>query len=167
MEKNTFVVNIGAKTVTLCHETQTLDGSVLFETTFDMSAVPMSRLLKRTADADVISWRARVGIKKLTTAEVLAKNLVKTIVDSSKSVERVKHVETEEEKKIRAAVVAIMSGKGGDAASIRELMDKANALLRAREEAEMEAGESTEAEESEDLEDELAKELKGAIEDKK
>lgn len=147
MEKNTFVVNEKAKTVTLCHETKTLDGSVVFETTFDMSNVSAARMLKRMADAEVISWRARVGIKKLTTAEVLAKNLVKTTVDSSKSIERVKHVETEEEKKIRAAVIAVMSGKGGDVASIKDLMAKAEALIKAREEAELEAGESSESDE--------------------
>lgn len=139
MEKGKHVVDVEKKTVTFGHETKTLDGSIVITTTFDLSNVDLKRLLKRAADAELIAWRAKSGIKGLTTVE--AKELDNVTVDCSKVTERVKHVETEEEKKIKAAVQAIMSGKGGDTASLKELMDRAAALIKAREEAEMDAGE--------------------------
>lgn len=130
MEKNTFTIDKDKKTVTLCHETKVLDGSMIFETTFDMSNVKFERMLKRMADAEVISWRSRVGIKGLTKAEVEAKELVKTVVDCSKTVERVKHVETPAEKELKKLMNDALA-KGGDLkdimANLRKLMAEKDA----------------------------------------
>jgi hypothetical protein len=146
MEKNTFTIDLAKETVTLCHETKTLDGKILCETTFDISGMKASRRLKRIADAEVISWRARTGIKNLTTAEAIEKGLQVTTVDTSKTIEKVKHVETAEEKKIREVVTALMAGKNANTDSLKDLMAKAQAILDAK--AEEEAGEDVPAEET-------------------
>jgi hypothetical protein len=125
MEKNTFTIDAMAETVTLCHETKTTDGKILCETTFDISKMKKERRLKRIADAEVIAWRARTGIKELTTAEAIAKGLQKMTVDTSATLTKVKHVETAEEKELKALVASAMKSGG----NMKEIMAKINAAL--------------------------------------
>ena len=108
MDKGKHKVDLDAKTVTFGHVTKTLDGELLLTTTFDLSKVTPERLYKRAADAELIAWRAKSGIKSLTTAE--AEKFQNITVDCSIVTERVKHVVTEEEKALKAALDKLLSG---------------------------------------------------------
>jgi len=143
MEKGKYKVDTEKKTVTFGHETKTLDGKATFTTTFDFSKVDLSRLLYDAGTARLIKWRASTGIKGLSTEEAI-RTLSDATVDCSLTVTRAKHVETEEEKELRAMMKEAMA-KGGDLKSIlarvREAMASGD---KEAEEAELEAGETTE-----------------------
>jgi len=119
--KKTPTVKVIGEIVTLCHNTKTLDGDAWFTTAFDFTNVPHTQLLIWAADGRKIAWRATTGIKKLTTEEITNKGLLNVNVDCSKTAERVKHVETEEEKELKATIAALLSGKGGQKLTMAEL----------------------------------------------
>jgi len=134
MEKGKFAVNVEKKTVTIGHETKTIDGKVTLTTTFDFSNVSMDRLLKRAADASLITWRAGVGIKGITTAQALETLSDKT-VDCSKTQERIKRVVSEEEAKVTKLVQGYMArGMKFTAAMRAALQDIENEELEKGEE---------------------------------
>ena len=143
MEKGKHSIDVEKKIVTFGHETKTIDGSIILTTSFDFSKVDMKRLLKRAADAELIAWRAKSGIKGLTTVEA-EKQLQNVTVDCSAIVEKVKHVETPEEKARKEKVNELLKSH-----SIEELiaMAEAHKAARAAEDAaqaDMEDGESHE-----------------------
>lgn len=129
MDKGKFIVDAEKRIVTFGHETKTMDGSVVLTTTFDFSKVKIERLLKRAADAELIGWRSKVGIKKLSTVE--AAKLDNAIVDCAAITERVKHVETAEEKELRELISA--AAKNGK--SIKDILEMAKALTSKNAEA--------------------------------
>lgn len=124
MKTGTFHVDVEKRQVSFGHKTKTLDGFVEVTTTFDLSKVTLDRLLKRAADAELISWRARTGIKGLTTEEAM-KTLADQVVDCSAIVQKVKHVETVEEKELRG----LMKDAMASGASIKAIMEQARAIL--------------------------------------
>lgn len=142
MEKGKFLVDTDKKTVTFGHVTKTMDGEVTLTTTFDFANVGLQRLLYDAGTARLIRWRATAGIKKLATVEAV--KLDNTIVDCSKTIERVKHVETAEEKELKATIQALLAGKGGTKMSMADLLKRVKEMQAATEEDEMEAGEATE-----------------------
>lgn len=121
MEKGKHAIDVVKKTVTFGHETKTGDGSVIITTTFDFSNVDMARLLKRAGDAELIAWRAKSGIKEMTTAQAQA--LDNTIVDCSKITERVKKVETPEELALKEVVKGLLA-QGKSVADILSALAK-------------------------------------------
>lgn len=124
MKTGTFHVDVEKKLVSFGHKTKTLDGYVEVTTTFDLSKVKLDRLLKRAADAELISWRARTGIKGLTTEEAL-KTLSNQVVDCSDVVQKVKHVETAEEKELKD----LIKGAAAKGMSIKDILAQAKALV--------------------------------------
>lgn len=145
MKTGTFHVDVEKRQVSFGHKTKTLDGFVEVTTTFDLSKVSLDRLLKRAADAELISWRARTGIKGLTTEEAM-KTLSNQTVDCSAIVAKVKHVETPEEKELRELIKsAAANGK-----SIKDILAQAKALV-AKTQTEDEAQAEMEAQEDEQV----------------
>lgn len=143
-EKRTFKVE--GKKVHVHHKTQTLDNKdgVWFDTTFDFSACSEAQILKWAADQRTIAWRAGAGVKKLTEAEINEKGLLNVTVDCSKTVERVKHVETAEEKELKDAINAALSaGKIKNMAEVAKMLKE---LAAKKDEEEMEASEDATAE---------------------
>jgi hypothetical protein len=135
--KERVTMKVIGETVELHHNTKTLDGDLWFDTTFDFTNVSHAQLLKWAADGRKIAWRATAGVKKLTSAEVVAKNLQVMTVDCSKTIERVKHVETAEEKEMKDVIKALLAGQNG------KKMDMKTMLARVKElqDAQMEEGE--------------------------
>jgi hypothetical protein len=125
MDKGKHIIDIEKKTVTYGHETKTMDSSIVLTTTIDFSKVDFGRLLKRAGDAELIAWRAKSGIKGLTTAE--AGKFQNAIVDASVEVTREKHVETEEEKQIKAKVKELLGGSNVNLASLLAKLDELKA----------------------------------------
>lgn len=145
MKTGTFHVDVEKKLVSFGHKTKTLDGFVEVTTTFDLSKVSLDRLLKRAADAELISWRARTGIKGLTTDEAL-KTLSDQVVDCSAIVQKVKHVETAEEKELKD----LIKGAAAKGMSIKDILAQAKALVaKTSTQTEAEANEEMEAGEQE------------------
>ena len=103
MEKGKHHVDTEKRIVTFGHVTKTIDGTIELTTTFNFSKVKLDRLLKRAADAELIAWRAKSGIKNLSTTEAAA-TLQNAVIDCSKIVERVKHVETADEKALKTLI---------------------------------------------------------------
>lgn len=146
MEKGKFKVDNANKTVTFGHVTKTMDGEVELTTVFDFSKVNADRLLYDAGTARLIKWRVGSGVKKLTTAEALAKFQNATI-DCSIVAERVKHIETPEEKELRETLKALLSGQGGAKLSIADLLKRIKEIQPTSEEPtddEYSAGEVTE-----------------------
>jgi Xaa-Pro aminopeptidase len=138
MEKGKHTIDVDRRIVTFGHETKTIDGSIILTTSFDFSKVDLKRLLKRAADAELIAWRAKSGIKGLTTAEA-EKTLQNSMIDCSAVVERVKHVKSESEKKLEEA-----RAKMGPAAFDRLLQEFLKNATESEAQDEMEQGETTE-----------------------
>ena len=141
MKTGTFHVDMEKKQVSFGHKTKTLDGFVEVTTIFDLSKVSLDRLLKRAADAELISWRARTGIKGLTTDEAM-NTLNNQVVDCSAIVSKVKHIETAEEKELKD----LIKGAAAKGMSIKDILAQAKALVAKTQtedeaQAEMEAGE--------------------------
>jgi hypothetical protein len=124
MEKGKHSINIDNRTVTFGHVTKTMDGEIALTTTFDMSKLSMERMMKRAADAELIAWRAKSGIKGLTTIE--AQKLDNIIVDCSIIAVREKHVETPEEKESKAFVKQLIDKHGTE--GLKELLERAMKL---------------------------------------
>lgn len=144
--KEKVTMKVDGEKVILRHNTKTLDGDAWFTTTFDFSNVSHAQLLKWAADGRKIAWRASAGIKKLTTAEVIEKGLIVTEVDCSKTIERVKHVETEEEKQVREAIKTLLAGPSGGKMDMKTLLARLKELQATSEDEAMEAGEDSEKE---------------------
>ena len=122
MDKGKHSIDVVAKRVTFGHVTKTIDGEIALTTTFDLSKVTVERMLKRAADAELIAWRAKSGIKQMTTAEA-EKQLQNAVIDCSLITERVKHVETEEEKALKEAVKGLLA-QGKSVADILSALSK-------------------------------------------
>jgi hypothetical protein len=110
-ERVTYKVDSANKTVTVHHFTDTLSDGQWFDTTFDMSKISDEERLVLAARTSVITWRSSAGVKKLTAAEIVEKGLGNVTVDLSATTTRTKHVETEEEKRMKLLMQVIMSGK--------------------------------------------------------
>ena len=140
-DKRTFQVS-GDKCIvkhrTICADN---DKGVWFTWTLDFSKVSREQMMKWAADQRVIALRASAGVKKLTTAELEEKGLLEKEFDLSLVTERTKHVETEEEKELKATIKAL-TAKGD--MSIKDLLAKVKAMQAAAEEKELEDGETTE-----------------------
>lgn len=143
--KEKVTMKVEGETVILKHNTKTLDGDAWFETTFDFTNVSHAQLLKWAADGRKIAWRASAGVKKLTTKEVEEKGLLKVTVDCSKTIERVKHVETEEEKELKATLKALLSGQTGQKMTMAELLKRIKEVQAKNDEEEMDEGEDSSA----------------------
>lgn len=133
MERGKYKVDVENKTVTFGHKTKTSDGHVDLTTTFSFASVVLERLLYFAGAGRLITWRAGSGIKDLTTTEALAK-FQDVVVDCAKTVERVKHTETEDEKVMKAYMIeakarATKEGKSDNLrvimAHLRDVMDEA------------------------------------------
>jgi hypothetical protein len=136
--KNTFVVNEAAKTVTFGHTTKTSDGEIYLKTTFDFSEVGMARLIYDAGTARLIKWRQASGIKEMTTSEA-EKKFTDLTVDCSKVAIREKADTPSEVAALAKRVKQLMS----EGYKVKEAMTMAMAEVL---EQEMEAGDDATAE---------------------
>ena len=133
-QKERVTMKIDGTKVTVHHNTKTADGDIWFDTTFDFANVDEAQKLRWLAGARTIAWRASAGVKKLTSAEIREKGLITTTVDCSKTIERVKHVMSEEEKDMTRRVREYMAkGLSFTAAMRAALQDVENEELEAGE----------------------------------
>jgi hypothetical protein len=129
----TFKIDTTKKTVTFFgQKTKTKDGHVVLNTTISYENADDNRLLFDAASHGLIAWRAGSGIKEMTTAEA-TKNFTNVIVDRSKTSERVKHVETEEEKQLKEILKNMLIDQNGKCMDMKTLLARMKELAAVNE----------------------------------